>query len=42
MIESIQGILDSEIDLNKLKSEIKKTIKINAVNKHEWETLKII
>jgi hypothetical protein len=37
MIESIQGILDSEIDLNKLKSEIKKTIKINA-NKHEWET----
>jgi hypothetical protein len=28
MIESIQGILDSEIDLNKLKSEIKKTIKI--------------
>lgn len=38
MIESIQGILDSEIDLNKLKSEIKKTIKINAVNKHEWET----
>jgi hypothetical protein len=42
MIESIQGILDSEIDLNKLKSEIKKTIKINAVNKHEWELLKII
>jgi hypothetical protein len=40
MIESIQGILDSEIDLNKLKSEIKKTIKINAVNKHEWELLK--
>jgi AraC family chitin signaling transcriptional activator len=38
MIESIQGILDSETDLNKLKSEIKKTIKINAVNKHEWET----
>jgi hypothetical protein len=24
MIESIQGILDSEIDLNKLKSEIKR------------------
>lgn len=38
MIESIQGILDREIDLNKLKSEIKKTIKINSVNKHEWET----
>lgn len=38
MIENIQGILNSETDLNKLKSEIKKTIKINAVNKHEWET----
>lgn len=38
MIESIQTILDSETDLNKLKSEIKKAIKINAVNKHEWET----
>ncbi|MEZ7498070.1 histidine kinase [Flavobacterium sp. Arc3] len=38
MIESIQGILDSETDLNKLKSEISKTIKINAINKHEWET----
>ncbi|TDE01261.1 helix-turn-helix and ligand-binding sensor domain-containing protein [Flavobacterium hiemivividum] len=38
MIESIQGILDSATDLNKLKSEISKTIKINAVNKHEWET----
>lgn len=38
MIENIQGILDSEADFNKLKSEIKKAIKINAVNKHEWET----
>ncbi|RTY73205.1 histidine kinase [Flavobacterium sp. LS1R10] len=38
MIERIQGILDSESDFNKLKSDIKKTIKINAVNKHEWET----
>ncbi|TDD98064.1 histidine kinase [Flavobacterium cellulosilyticum] len=38
MIENIQGILDSEADFNRLKSEIKKTIKINAVNKHEWET----
>ncbi|AOW10712.1 helix-turn-helix and ligand-binding sensor domain-containing protein [Flavobacterium gilvum] len=37
MIENIQNILDTESDLNKLKSEIKKTIKINAVNKHEWE-----
>ncbi len=38
MIENIQGILDNETDVNKLKSEIKKSIKINAVNKHEWET----
>lgn len=38
MIENIQSILDSETDFNKLKSEIKKAIKINAVNKHEWET----
>ena len=38
MIENIQGILDSDMDFNKLKSEIKKVIKINAVNKHEWET----
>ncbi|PXY47403.1 helix-turn-helix and ligand-binding sensor domain-containing protein [Flavobacterium hydrophilum] len=37
MIENIQGILDSEKDFNKLKSEIKKAIKINEVNKHEWE-----
>ncbi|PIF59480.1 histidine kinase [Flavobacterium sp. 2] len=38
MIENIQGILDTEKDFNKLKSEIKKAIKINEVNKHEWET----
>jgi AraC family transcriptional regulator, chitin signaling transcriptional activator len=38
MIESIQGILDSEVDFNKLKSEIKKVIKSNAINKHEWES----
>ncbi|WP_264563869.1 histidine kinase [Flavobacterium sp. N3904] len=38
MIENIQRILDSETDFNKLKSEIRKAIKINAVNKHEWET----
>ncbi len=37
MIENIQKILDTENDFNKLKSEIKKAIKINAVNKHEWE-----
>ncbi|WP_235892991.1 ligand-binding sensor domain-containing protein [Flavobacterium franklandianum] len=38
MIENIQGILDSEIDVNKLKSEIKKVIKSNAINKLEWQT----
>ncbi len=38
MIEKIQGILDHETDFNKLKSDLKKTIKINALNKHEWET----
>ena len=37
MIESIQQILDNESDINKLKSEIKKAIKINAVNKQEWK-----
>lgn len=37
MIDNIQNILDSEKDFNKLKSEIKKVIKINEVNKHEWE-----
>lgn len=37
MIENIQHILDTETDLDKLKNEIKKAIKINAVNKHEWQ-----
>ncbi len=38
MIEKIQLILESEKDFSKLKSEIKKVIKINEVYKHEWET----
>jgi AraC family chitin signaling transcriptional activator len=38
MLDNIQDILDTEIDFNKLKSEIKKTIKINSVNKNEWES----
>jgi AraC family transcriptional regulator, chitin signaling transcriptional activator len=37
MIENIQQILESESDINRLKSEIRKAIKINAVNKHEWQ-----
>lgn len=41
MIENIHNILDKESDLNKLKSEIKKAIKINAVNKHEWEVFEV-
>ncbi|WP_225585334.1 histidine kinase [Flavobacterium sp. MDT1-60] len=38
MIYNIQDILNQDMDLNKIKSEIKKAIKINALNKHEWET----
>ena len=38
MIENIQTILDSEQDIDKLKNEVKKAIRVNAVNKHEWET----
>lgn len=38
MIDNIQDILDTETDFNKLKSEIKKAIKINSVNKNEWES----
>ena len=37
MIENIQHILESETDISKLKNDIRKAIKINAVNKHEWE-----
>lgn len=38
MIESIQNILENESDLNLLKSKIKKSIKINAINKNEWQS----
>ena len=38
MIDNIRAILEKESDVDKLKNEIKKAIKINAVNKHEWET----
>ena len=38
MIERIQEILNHETDFNKLKNEIKKAIKSNSLNKHEWET----
>lgn len=38
MINKVQDILSKDMDLTKIKSEIKKAIKINALNKHEWET----
>jgi len=38
MMENIEKILESESNPARLKSEIKKVIKHNAVNKHEWET----
>lgn len=37
MIDNIRLILQQEDDISRLKSEILKAIKINAVNKHEWE-----
>lgn len=38
MLDSIQEILNHQTDFNTLKSEIKKVIKSNLLNKHEWET----
>lgn len=38
MIEGIQLLLESENDLNALKNNIRKTIKLNSINKKEWET----
>lgn len=38
MIDSIKQILDKESDISQLKSKIKKSIKINALNKNEWES----
>jgi AraC family chitin signaling transcriptional activator len=38
MIDSIQQILEKENDIGQLKSKIKKSIKINALNKNEWES----
>ena len=42
IIESIQKILLTENDANRLKSEIKKAIKVNAINKHEWEAFETL
>ena len=38
MIDNIENILQTENNLDQLKKQIKKAIKINAINKHEWET----
>lgn len=37
MIDNIRQILQQEDDVDRIKSEILKAIKINSVNKHEWE-----
>jgi len=38
MIESIQKLLEVENDISSLKNNIKKAIKLNSINKKEWET----
>lgn len=38
MIDSIQQILETETEVSNIKSKIKKSIKINALNKNEWES----
>ncbi|MCF6128833.1 histidine kinase [Flavobacterium sp. AS60] len=38
MIDTIQSILDNESDINQLKNKIKKSIKINSINKNEWQS----
>lgn len=38
MMDSIQTILESDADIQKIKSDIRKIIKINSVNKNEWES----
>lgn len=37
MIEAIKKILETESDLTQLKSKINKSIKVNAINRKEWE-----
>ncbi len=38
MIDGIQKLLEKEDDINNLKNNIRKTIKINSLNRKEWET----
>lgn len=37
VMDNIRKILDNEIDLNKIKTDIKRAIKSNTIDKHEWE-----
>lgn len=37
VMDSIRKILDNESDLNKIKTEIKRAIRSNTIEKHEWE-----
>ncbi|MBC7440529.1 MAG: histidine kinase, partial [Flavobacterium sp.] len=38
LIDSIQIILETEMEVNQIKNKIKKSIKINAINKNEWQS----
>lgn len=38
MIETIQRLLEKENEISSLKNNIKKAIKLNSINKKEWET----
>ncbi len=38
MIDKIQSILDSEKNISAIKSQISKVIKINSLNKNEWNS----
>lgn len=38
MIDSILKLLEKENDINSLKSNVRKVIKMNSINKKEWET----
>ena len=38
MFDNIQRILESETEANQIKAKIKKSIKINSLNKNEWES----
>lgn len=38
VMDNIRKILDNESDINKLKTDIKRAIRTNTIEKHEWET----